>query len=167
MPAAKNKDELLKILETEYIKLQKTLSSVDTALAIIPSKDDEATIKDTIAHRTHWMGLFNKWYSDAKNGLAVQTPAEGYKWNQLKEYNGMVREASRPRSWEVIHADFKKAHADLTALLTSLDNKTLYTPHLYPWMNNWTLGRWAEASGPSHYRSANKYVRKIIREQKA
>jgi len=32
--------------------------------------------------------------------------------------------------------------------------------------NDWTTGRWAEAAGPSHYRSAAKFIRQCSREAK-
>ncbi len=166
MPAAKTRDELLFILQKEYDKLMKTLADVDADIAVLASKDDATTIKDTIAHRTHWIGLYLGWYGDGKAGKDVQTPAKGYKWNQLKEYNAKVRTASQPVPWKDILTAFEAAHEKLTAMLTALDNAALYTKHLYPWMNNWTLGRWAESAGPSHYRSAHKYIRKILREQK-
>lgn len=167
MPAATNRSELLLVHQLEYEKLLKTLSGVDAELADKPSKDDAATIKETIAHRTHWSGLYLGWYADGKAGKDVQTPAPGYKWNQLKEYNATIREASHAVSWQDTMDGLKLAHQKLTDLLTSMEDAELYTKHLYPWMNNWTLGRWAEASGASHYRSANKYARKILREQKA
>jgi hypothetical protein len=33
--------------------------------------------------------------------------------------------------------------------------------------NKWTTGRWAEASGASHYRSAAKYVRACLKARDA
>ncbi len=166
MPAAKNRDELLSVYQKEYDKLMKTLSAVDAEMAVIPSKEDPETIKDVIAHRTHWVGLYLGWYQGGVAGKDVQVPADGYKWNQLKAYNAKLREASQPVPWDTVLAEFIAAHDALTELLTSLDNEALYTKNLYPWMNNWTLGRWAESAGPSHCRSANKYVRKILREQR-
>lgn len=34
-----------------------------------------------------------------------------------------------------------------------------YAPPMVPEKNHWATGRWAEASGTSHYRSAGKYIR--------
>ncbi len=164
MPAAKNREELLLVLQSEYDKLMKTLEGIDAKRAQLASKDDPATIKDTINHRAHWIGLYLGWVADGKAAKPVQTPAKGVKWNQLKAYNATLREDSAVLPWEQVLETFTAAHQKLTGLLTSMDNAQLYTTHLYPWMNNWTLGRWAESSGPSHYRSANKYIRKILRE---
>jgi hypothetical protein len=36
-----------------------------------------------------------------------------------------------------------------------------------PGGTGWTTGRYAEAAGPSHYRSAAKFIRKCLREAEA
>ena len=162
MPAT-NRNELLAVTEKEYAKLMKTLDGLDPDAAIAPGVEDGISIKDTIAHRTHWIDLFLGWYGDGKAGKPVQTPAPGYKWNQLKDYNAKVRAGSRDRVWPDVLDAFTRAHEALLHLLTSLDDAELYRPPQYRWMNAWTLGRWAEASGASHYRSANKYVRQILK----
>ncbi len=123
--------------------------------------DDETSIKDIVGHRAHWIGLFLGWYRDAVDGKSVETPAPGYKWNQLKAYNADVYAAARSKPWKAVRDALEQQHEALVSLIESLSEDQLYTPHLYDWMNDWTIGRWAEASGASHYRSAAKYIRQI------
>ncbi|MDJ0991953.1 MAG: ClbS/DfsB family four-helix bundle protein [Dinoroseobacter sp.] len=162
MPAASTKAELLDICEKEFAKLTRTLDTIDGELALVPGPDG-ASIKDTVAHRAHWIDLYLSWVRAGRAGHEVQTPAPGYKWNQLKAYNAQLREAQAELSWGQARSELSDAHGRLMAFLTDEDDVSLYTPHLMPWMNNWTLGRWAEASGASHYRSANTYIRKLSR----
>ncbi len=167
MPAATTREDLLAIAEKEHGKLIAVIDGLSDTLAAAPLGEDGISIKDTLAHRAHWLDLFVGWYEDGRAGKTVETPAPGYKWNQLKAYNAMVRQASRDTAWAMVRADFDRAHDGFMALVTSLDQSTLYTPKLYPWMNDWTVGRWAEAAGPSNYRSAVKFIRKILRDAKA
>lgn len=166
MPAATNQSGLLAVCLKEYGKLMALLEPLTEAQVLFQDPDEQQSIKDTIAHRAHWLGLFFVWYEGGLAGEDVQTPAPGYKWNQLKAYNAGVIDTSRAQSWQEILTNFQAGHAKLMAFIESSDDALLYTPKLYPWMNNWTLGRWAEASGASHYRSAAKYVRKLIKMQK-
>ena len=159
--AATTKDDLIALTEKEFEKLQKTLEDVDEALATTPHPDDDITIKDTVLHRVHWINLFFKWHKDGAAGKEVVTPATGYKWNALKEYNAKIREETRDVAWTSAKDKLKRAHKKLVKLLSDLDEKTLYGKSPYSWTNKWTLGRWAESSGPSHYRSAAKYIREI------
>ncbi|MGP1256032.1 MAG: ClbS/DfsB family four-helix bundle protein [Kiloniellales bacterium] len=162
MPAT-TRVELLAVTEKEYGKLMKTLEDIEADVASVPGPEEGVSIKDTVAHRAHWLDLFLGWYSDGKAGKTVQTPAPGYKWNQLKDYNEKVRQASRNETWPDILERFQGKHTELLALLNKLDETELYEPSRYGWTNDWTLGRWAEASGASHYRSANKFIRKTLR----
>ena len=84
MPAATNKSDLLSITDKEWSKLQSVIESVPASLAYIKDEDD-ISIKDIIGHRAHWIGLFLGWYADGKAGKTVHFPAQGYKWNQLKQ----------------------------------------------------------------------------------
>ncbi|MCV6546341.1 MAG: ClbS/DfsB family four-helix bundle protein [Cohaesibacter sp.] len=164
MPA-KNKIDLIAVTETEFAKLDLLLDSICDAQALYLEPDDQQSIKDTIAHRAHWLDLFFVWYEAGLAGEDIQTPAPGYKWNQLKAYNAGVIEASRSQSWQDILADFRAGHDKLLSFLQASDDQMLYTAKLYPWMRNWTLGRWAEANGASHYRSASKYIKKVLKHQ--
>jgi len=160
MPA-KTKTELIEISRKEFDKLLATLDGIDEALATTPDPQDGITIKDTVLHRVHWVHLFLGWYRDGVAGKAVSTPAPGYKWNQLKAYNAKLREETQDVAWPAALDQLRNAHRDLMGLVEDLDETELYGPKKYDWTNNWTLGRWAEASGPSHYRSAAKYIRTV------
>lgn len=159
--AATTKDDLIALTEKEFAKLQTILEDVDETLATTPHPQDGVTIKDTVLHRVHWINLFFKWRKDGEAGKEVVTPAPGYKWNALKEYNAKIREETRDVPWPAARDRLKRAHRKLVKLLSELDDKTLYGESPYAWTNKWTLGRWAESSGPSHYRSAAKYIREI------
>ncbi|MEO1039298.1 MAG: ClbS/DfsB family four-helix bundle protein [Pseudomonadota bacterium] len=159
MPAATNKSELLAATAAEFDKLERLLGPLDEASANWRVDDGDVSIKAVIAHRTHWLDLFGSWYEAGASGEDVQTPAPGYKWNQLKAYNAPIYQAAETASWRETHTAFLDAHTRFLARITALDETTLYTPKLFDWLNDWTLGRWAESAGPSHYRSAAKFVR--------
>lgn len=162
--SAKNKQELIELATKEFAKLEAMIASIDAKTAGCACADG-ISIKDTIAHRAHWVDLLLKWQADGKAGLPVQTPAPGYKWTELKAYNAAVRKDAQALDWDQAREGLAAAHGRLMEMIGSIDNTVLYGERLYDWMNDWTLGRWAEASGPSHYRSARKFIRKLLREQ--
>lgn len=166
MPAATNKIDLLAVFDKDLAKLRKTLDGVDEAKASLSALDDDTTIKGVIAHRTHWMGMFHGWYEDGVEGREVHVPAKGYKWNQLKEYNAPLYEKGNETQWADLLSDFEAACDKLRRFIASQDNESLYTSGAHAWTGKWTLGRFAEASGPSHFRSANTYIRKALRNAK-
>jgi len=90
-------------------------------------------------------------------------PAEGYKWNDLKRYNADLRATQSSVTWDESRKAFLKAHRRLAKFVTALSEDDLYGGPMAGANNKWTPGRWAEAAGPSHYRSAGKYVRAQLR----
>ena len=161
MPAATSKTELLKVFDTEWAKLDNLLTTITDEQS--RWSEDGVSIKAVIGHRIHWLGLFWSWYDAGAAGERVETPAPGYKWNQLKAYNAPIYAAADKQDWAGLVAQFRAEAADFRARLDRLENTELYTAKRYDWTNDWTLGRWAESAAPSHFRSAAKLIRKIVR----
>lgn len=158
MPAATCKTDLIAVCEKEYAKLVKLLEDIPDPQAMQP--DDEATsIKDVIAHRAHWTELFLGWYADGQAGTPVYFPAQGYKWNDLKRYNADLRARQSGMGWQGARDALARSHEALMHFLTKASDTALYGGPMKGANNKWTAGRWAEAAGPSHYRSAAKYIR--------
>lgn len=163
MPAATNKPELLSTFDKGLAKLRKTLDEINEETSTLSASDDTTTIKGIIAHRTHWMGMFHRWYEDGVSGREVFLPAKGYKWNQLKAYNAPLYAKGNDTSWAELLSEFEAACDRLRTFIEAHDDHDLYASGVYGWTGKWTLGRYAEASGPSHFRSANTYIRKALR----
>lgn len=163
MPAATNKSDLLAVFDKDLAKLRKTLASVDEGKSSLSTPDDTATIRGVLAHRIHWMGMFHTWYEDGLADREVHVPAKGYKWNQLKEYNAPIYAKGDETSWGELLSQFDEACEKLRAFIETRDEDELYIGGVHSWTGKWTLGRYAEASGPSHFRSANTYIRKALR----
>ena len=122
------------------------------------------SIKDIVGHRAHWIDLFLGWYADGQAGREVQFPAEGYKWNDLKRYNADLRVRQAGLSWSEARVMLADRHRALTSFIEGESDEKLYGGPMKGGNNKWPAGRWAEAAGPSHYRSAAKYVRARLRE---
>lgn len=166
MPAATNKTDLIAVFDRDLAKLSKTLDRVDEEQSILSTSDDDTTIKGVIAHRTHWIGMFLGWYEDGVAGREVHVPAKGYKWNQLKEYNAPLYARGNETPWADLLSEFRAACDKLRSFIEAQDDASLYGSGTHRWTGKWTLGRFAEASGPSHFRSANTYIRKALRNAK-
>lgn len=161
MPAATGKAELRTVTIDEFVKLTKLLEAVSEVKSGV--SHDNATIKDVIGHRAHWTLLFLGWYSDGQAGKPVYFPAEGYKWTDLKRYNADLRNTQADLSWDDVKAMLHDSHTQLVSFIDAHSNADLYGGPMKGANNAWTTGRWAEAAGASHYRSAAKYMRAAMR----
>lgn len=166
MPAATNRIELISITEKEFSKLSVLLGEVDERLAMEPFEDG-ISIKDVIGHRAHWTGLFFGWHAQGLETGAADVPAMGYKWNQLKAYNAKLRDEQAELSWVDVKTMLESSHVRLIEFITVMDDAALYSGPMQGGGSKWTTGRWAEAAGASHYRSATKYLRACLRRRDA
>lgn len=161
--AATNRQELMDVHRREYEKLQVLLVQV-TPKTALKKREDDTSIKDVIAHRAHWIDLFFGWYADGLAGNPVFFPAKGYKWNDLKRYNADLRVAQADMGWPAALAMLNSRFEKLSDFIRSHSDAQLYGGPMKGAKNAWAAGRWAEAAGPSHFRSASKYIRACLRE---
>ena len=161
MPA-KSKRELTDLTHREFAKLEALLEGLDEQAALAKD-DDDTSIKDVVTHRAHWIDLFLGWYAEGLAGREVAFPAKGYKWNELKRYNADLRAKQSHLGWAEARELLRARHARLVAFLEGASEAALYGGPMKGAKNDWTPGRWAEASGPSHYRSAAKYLRSRLK----
>lgn len=161
MPAT-DKAALIEVCEKEFAKLDTMLGTIDATDALIKDEDD-TSIKDVVAHRAHWITLFLGWYADGQAGKTVHFPALGYKWNDLKRYNADLRARQSDLDWAAALALLRKNAGLLLAFMQDASEAELYGGPMKGANNKWTPGRWAEAAGPSHYRSATKYIRQRLK----
>lgn len=161
--ACTHKADLIALTQKEYTKLHKLIAPLDQATAML--SEDGVSIKDVIGHRAHWIDLFLGWYKDGRAGKQVFFPAQGYKWNDLKRYNADLRMAQSHLDWAAVCHVLQCRHETLVGFLSDHSETELYGGPMQGANNAWTPGRWAEAAGPSHYRSAAKYIRAVLRNQ--
>lgn len=167
MPATTRKEDLIALCEKDYAKLKTLIDGISDNIATRPF-DEGVTIKDTIGHRAHWIDLFFTWLDEIAADGRADMPAKGYKWSELKRYNAKVREEQAGMSWDQVREMLADRHARLMAHLNARSQDDLYGGPLPGGSGGrWTEGRYAEASGASHYRSAAKFIRACLRQAQA
>lgn len=162
MPAATNKSDLISVTDRDWEKLQSALEKVSPHLAL--EKVDGISIKDIVGHRAHWIGLFLGWYRDGQAGQEVFMPAKGYKWNALNDYNAKLRTVQAGLGFDAAKNLLAARHGELMGFFRDHSDADLYGAPMVGGNDKWTPGRFAEASGASHYRSATKFIRKCLRD---
>lgn len=90
MAIPKNKDELLKAIVENYNLLKIELSNIPIELTDIKdleghSKNTLMSINNLVAYLNGWGNLVLKWNDKKLQGLKVNFPDTGFKWNELGE----------------------------------------------------------------------------------
>lgn len=163
MPAAQTRTELIEVTRVEYESLVEALAPITLSQAVQTDMDGDS-VKSVIGHRAHWIDLFLTWYEDGEAGRPVRIPVPGHKWHDLNRYNAELRDKQADLSWYDVREDFDERARELIDFIRRLSDGELYHCKLKGTNSNWTVGRWAEAAGAAHYRSAHRYVRRRLRE---
>ena len=163
MPAT-TKSGRIAITQKDLDKLHALSVSLPKDLQPLPDEYG-FSIKDIVGHRAHWISLFFQWYHVAQAGGVPEMQAPGFKWNQLKQYNAALRQAQSGLGWADAMALLEGEAACLLAFIQDTEESTLFGVPMVPTGARWTVGRYAKASGASHYRSAVKYIRARLRAQ--
>ena len=163
MPAATTKPELIDACEREFAKLSALIAGVEAENAGCPGSDG-LSIRDIVSHRARWIDLYLGWSAAGRAGRPVHVPAEGYGWGDLKALNAKFRAEDASLSWEDAVVRLADRHARLMTFLRAQTQAELYDVPMTGGNGKWTEGRYAEAAGASHYRSAAKVIRGHLRE---
>ncbi|MEL6913172.1 MAG: ClbS/DfsB family four-helix bundle protein [Pseudomonadota bacterium] len=161
MPAATNKDDLLSATHAEYRKLLALVERFDAKRAKV-SDASGYSAQRIVGHRAAWIDLFFGWCRDADAGITPRMPKAGYLWRNTPELSDEIWAEQRQMTWREIVALLDKKHAAFVEFLEGQDDDALYAKPMSPGLK-WTRGRYAEAVGPAHYRSAAKYMRGLLR----
>jgi hypothetical protein len=159
MPAATNRAELVAVTKKEWTKLMALVAHLPGERTTAKDEND-TSIKDVLAHRAHWLGLFFQWLEE---GEVAEMPDHGVTWSDLASYNARLRARHAPMGWSAVLRRLAAQHERFTSWLARADEAALYGGPMPGGNGKWTTGRYAEAAGPSHYRSAAKYIRGRIR----
>ena len=77
-----------------------------------------------------------------------------------------LRKSQLELSWADSIEMLNRNYHELTDFIEGHSEQELYGAPMMGANNQWTPGRWAEAAGSSHFRSASKYIRAAIRKAK-
>ena len=162
MPKPKNKTELLNLSEKNY---QKLINFIDN-LPIEKQNQDfsEGTmnriIRDVLGHLYHWHLMFLNWYEVGMKGEKPKMPLEGYTWKTTPELNHKIWEKCQNVTLEIVKAQFKETHLQITEIIEQHTDTELFTKQYYKWTNTTSLGAYLISTSSSHYDWAWRLIKK-------
>ena len=68
------------------------------------------SIKDVMTHILDWEIRTVQWCESGLAGESVQLPAEGYRWNQIRELNAAIQKRHSRKSIKRVRRELEEAH---------------------------------------------------------
>ncbi|MBE3667260.1 hypothetical protein BOO30_19200 [Vibrio navarrensis] len=158
-----SKDELLAAINSIFPKLVDDYRIVPESLSRKCEiegnvKGTQISICDTVAYLVGWGKLVLKWHSLKSQGLPVDFPDTGYKWNQLGLLAVSFHDQYSDWKYEDLLKELDLTINELIYLVSSLDNEELYET---VWYEKWTLGRMIQFNTSSPMKNMRTKVRRF------
>ncbi|WP_217543540.1 ClbS/DfsB family four-helix bundle protein [Vibrio metschnikovii] len=158
-----SKDELLAAINSIFPKLVDDYRIVPESLSRKCEiegnvKGTQISICDTVAYLVGWGKLVLKWHSLKSQGLPVDFPDTGYKWNQLGLLAVSFHDQYSDWKYEDLLKELDLTINELIYLVSSLENEELYET---AWYEKWTLGRMIQFNTSSPMKNMRTKVRRF------
>lgn len=162
MSIPSNKEELLNAIEVNYAKLKIDLDKIPKNNASLKqleghSKNSLMSVNNLIAYLIGWGQLVLKWNEKKQNGLKVDFPETGYKWNELGKLAQKFYSDFENDDFEILCSKLDKTISEIIELINKKSNAELYEIN---WYEKWTLGRLIQLNTASPYKNASQRIRK-------
>lgn len=158
MPRPTTKDQLLKEIIDERVKLETLLVTIPPDVYATKKVLGEWTTKDVVSHLIAWEQMVILWVKSGIEGKSIPVPAEGFKWSDLPALNESIFRAHQNEAIEEVQVKFKDSYLQTLDLLNSISENDLFTPGLYKWQNKNMLSAYFKSCTSSHYLWARKEI---------
>ncbi|MFD1198988.1 ClbS/DfsB family four-helix bundle protein [Brucella gallinifaecis] len=167
MAVPANKQELLAAIESNYDRLALDLARVtpeQSALEIMEghAKGTMMSVHDLVAYLVGWNELVLKWCERKDQGLEVDFPETGFKWNELGALAAKFYRDYEDVPFAALLLRLETAKNALVALVAARSNTELYGVQ---WYEKYTLGRMIQFNTSSPYANARTRLRKWLKAQ--
>lgn len=167
MPIPQNKQELISAIENSYQKLKVDLESIPMEHAVVKelevhSKGTQMSISNLVAYLIGWGELVLKWHQKKDDGLHVDFPETGYKWNELGKLAQKFYQDYDHLKYNELLIRLDKVVKRILQLIEDTNNTNLYEK---PWYDKWTQGKMIQLNTSSPYKNARSRVRKWKRQK--
>lgn len=162
MSIPSTKEELLNAIEVNYAKLKidlENISKINASLKQLEghSKNSLMSVNNLIAYLIGWGQLVLKWNEKKQNGLEVDFPETGYKWNELGKLAQKFYDDFENDDFEILCSKLDRTISEIIVLINQKSNAELYEIN---WYEKWTLGRLIQLNTASPYKNASQRIRK-------
>lgn len=166
MAPPKNKDELLKAINTNFDKLIKELNSIPVERTCERTMEGHVhgthiSVSNLVAYLVGWNELVLKWFDRDIAGMPIDYPDTGFKGNELGKLAQKFYHDYEDASYPQLLNRLSIAKNRIVLFIESHANNALYER---PWYEKWTMGRMIQFNTSSPYNNARVRLRKWMRE---
>ncbi|MCT3588900.1 DfsB family protein [Levilactobacillus brevis] len=158
-----NKEELITEIKQRYQKYIAEFENIPEDLRNKRTDEVDKTPSENLSYQLGWLSLLLGWEEKEKAGLEVQTPAEGYKWNNLGGLYQLFYETYGKETLSEQIQQLDKKVIDLCAWIETLSDIELFEPEQRKWATTkakWPLYKWIHINSVAPFTNFRTKIRK-------
>ncbi|OJG13962.1 ClbS/DfsB family four-helix bundle protein [Enterococcus canintestini] len=147
-------------------RYQKYITEFETIPEELKNKrieEVDKTPSENLSYQLGWLTLLLEWEEKEKAGIEVQTPAEGYKWNNLGGLYQSFYEAYGTKTLAEQITQLNKKVIELCTWIEMLNDKELFEPEQRKWATTkakWPLYKWIHINSVAPFTNFRTKIRK-------
>lgn len=163
MKQYKNKQELIDTICDKYKKYIAEFEDIPEELRNKRIKEVDKTPSENLSYQLGWINLLLNWDKKEQAGLDVQTPAEGYKWNNL---GGLYQSFYITYGKYTLKEQLEQLSVAVNKLdtwLNTLTDQELFDPRQRNWAMNkseWPVWKWVHINTVAPFTNFRTKIRK-------
>ncbi|UTY60267.1 ClbS/DfsB family four-helix bundle protein [Massilia sp. erpn] len=164
MSIPQTRQQLLDAIDSSYQKLASDLAAISPERAQEKTMEGHAqgsqmSVADLVSYLIGWNELVLKWCERKSQGMPVDFPETGYKWNELGRLAQKFYADYSSLDYPALLQQFADVKARITALVESETDASLYGA---PWYEKYPKGRMIQFNTSSPYANARARLRKWL-----
>jgi len=163
----KDKTELIEAIKQNYLLYDKEFDDISENKKNLLKPGIDKNPSQNISYQLGWTYLLLQWESDEKKGIKVQTPAPGYKWNNLR---GLYESFYNKYGTYSLHQQremLKNQMNEIVEWIESLSYETLFVPEQRKWATTpakWPVWKWIHINTVAPFKNFRAQLRKWKKE---
>lgn len=157
MAVPNTKEALITAIDHQFALLMKKINAMPPELAFNADMPGHAqgsymSAANLVSYLLGWGDLVLKWHDRERQGMSIDFPETGYKWNQLGLLaQKFYQDYASIQDWPTLVAQLEDNKGKLIMLVEGYSNAQLYDE---PWYGKWTRGRMIQFNTASPYKNA-------------
>lgn len=163
MRTYKNKQELIAEIKKRYEKYEEEFEQVPETLKDKRIEEVDKTPSENLSYQLGWVNLILQWEKEEQAGKTVETPAPGYKWNNLGGLYQSFYEKYGQYSIAEQRVMLSESVNELYIWLESLSDEELFEPGQRNWATTkamWPVYKWVHINTVAPFTNFRTKIRK-------
>jgi hypothetical protein len=154
---------LLKDIQAERQRLEKTLSTLGAEEMVQAGAVGTWSVKDVLAHLAAWEKLFLAWYQAGLQGSSPATLPVGMGKRAIDALNQQIYTQNQGRSLEEVLVEFQASYQQILAVIEGIPESDMFSRGRFSWTGKLALVDYITGNTCNHYAWARSQISKWVK----